>query len=225
MMKRALRFVLALGLTGSTLTASDVGAERPRSRTPKASRDMNRRSVARAQAEADARRVLDQVMSSQDIAAAVQQAAGVPGDLCAIGVIPGPAGRFDIRLSILNIGSADIGFVSVDSFLALGGNALIQSDVFLTTPPAGGTLTVEYPAAGGAVGPAVLSFTGFSPLLGTAFNLDPDTYDDPSFGAIVLEMNRTFIEVAFSDGRRCRGALAFNAASNASIALITQTSP
>jgi hypothetical protein len=224
MIKRALLFILALGFVSSTLTASDVGGDRGRGRL-RVARDTNRRTVNGARAEAAARRVFDQVMAQADVAAAVAQQAGLPGDLCGFATIPGPAGSFDIRLSILNVGSADIGFANVNSFLSLGGNSLIQESVFATTAPAGGTLTVEYPAAGGGVGPAVLSFTGFGPLLGVAFNLDPDTYDNPAFGATVGQMNRTIIEVAYDDGRRCRGALAFNASVNASIAYLTQTSP
>ena len=115
--------------------------------------------------------------------------------------------------------------MNVNSFLALGANSLVHDSVFATTAPAGGSLTVEYPAAGGGVGPAVLSFTGFAPLLGVAFNLDPDTYDDPDFGAPVLDMNRTLIEVAYDDGRRCRGLFAFLGLENASVAFIKQTSP
>jgi hypothetical protein len=224
MMKRALLFILALGFVGSTLSASDVGGDRGRGRL-RVTRDTNRRTVNSAQAEAAARRVFDHVMAQADVAAAVAQAAGLPGDLCAIGTIPGPAGSFDIRLSILNVGSADIGFANVDSFLALGGNSLIQESLFGLAGPAGGTQTVEYPALGGGVGPAVLSFTGFAPLLGVAFNLDPDTYDNPAFGATVAQMNRTIIEVAYDDGRRCRGALAFNLGVNASVGFLTQTSP
>ena len=205
MVKRALTFVLALGLVGSALGASDVRGDLGGSRKPRATRDANRRTGDSAQAEAAARKVFDQVMAQEDVAAAIAQQEGLVGDLCAIGVIPGPRDGFDIRLSIMNVGSADIGFVNVDSFLALGANSLVQDSVFTTTPPAGGSLTVEYPAAGGGVGPAVLSFTGFAPLLGAAFNLDPDTYDDPNFSAIVFDMNRTLIEVAYDDGRRCRG--------------------
>jgi hypothetical protein len=225
MLKRALLVVLAAGLAAPVAQAQ-IGPDRGKLRKRVVVRDSNqRKSASTVQSEAAARKVFDHVMAQPEIAAAVSQAAGAVGDLCAIGVIPGPIGSFDIRLSLLNVGSSDIGFATIDSFLALGGRALIQSDVFNTTPPAGGTLTVEYPSLGGGVGPAVLSFTGFSPLLGTAFNLDPDTYDDPSFGATVGEMNRTFIEVAFDDGRRCRGGLAFNAGANASVAFLLQTSP
>jgi hypothetical protein len=225
MMKRALTFVLALGLVGSVQSTSDARGDGGGSRKPRAARDANKRTGDSAQAEAAARKVFEHVMAQEDVAASIAQQEGVVGDLCAIGVIPGPRNSFDIRLSIMNVGSADIGFVNVDSFLGLGANSLVQDSVFDTLPPAGGSLSVEYPATGGGVGPAVLSFTGFGPLLGAAFNLDPDTYDDPDFSATVLDMNRTLIEVAYDDGRRCRGFFGFQVLANASVAFITQTSP
>jgi hypothetical protein len=221
MLKRASLFVLASGLTVSTLMAADISP----SRTPRSARDANRLAVDMARAEEAARQALDWVMAQEDLAAAIAQGTEAPGDLCAIARIPGPRVSADIRLSIRNMGSADIVFANVNSFLALGGRSLIVDEVFAATPPPGGTLTVEYPAGGGGVGPAVLSFTGFGPQEDAAFNLDPDTYDNPSFGATVFQMNRTIIEVAYDDGRRCRGALAFNAGANASVALLTQTSP
>ena len=221
MLKRASLFVLASGLVASTLLASDVSP----SRRSRSARDANRRTVDTAQAEAAARQVFDWVMAQEDVAAAIAQGTDAPGDLCAIGTIPGPGASPDIRLSIKNMGSTDIGFANVDSFLALSGRALILESVFATAPPAGGTLAVEYPAAGGGVGPAVFSFTGFAPLQVAAFNLDPDRYDNPNFGATVFQMTRTIIEIAFDDGRRCRGALAFNVGANASVAMLTQTSP
>jgi len=229
MMRRALLFVLAAGIAVPAVQAQ-IGPDRGKLRKRVVvARDANHRKSATAaatvQSEAAARKVLDHVMAQPEVSAAIAQAAGVVGDLCAIGVIPGPAGSFDIRMSLLNVGSADIGFATIDSFLALGGQSLILSDVFTLTPPAGGTLNVEYPSAGGGEGPAVLSFTGFSPLLGVAFNLDPDTYDNASFGATVANMNRTFVEVAFDDGRRCRGPFQFNNGANASIAFLLQTSP
>src|SRR5262249_26034976 len=171
------------------------------------------------------KQVFDRVRVRPDIAAAIAQSTDAPGDLCAIAAIPGPAASPDIRLSIFNLVSDDIGFANVDSFLALGAQSLIVESVFDPTPPAGGTLTVEYPATGGGVGPAVLSFSGFGSLQGASFSLDPDTYDNPNFGASVLQMNRTVIELAYDGGRRCRGALAFNVAVNASIGFLTQTSP
>jgi hypothetical protein len=219
MLKRAPLFALVSGIAAvSTLTAADAGRSRARS-----TRDANLRHVDLAQADAAARQVLDRVMGKE--AAAIAQGTNAPGDLCAIGIIPGPAANTSIRLFIVNVVAEDLAFANVDSFLALGASALVQGDVFDTLAPAGGTVTVEYPATGGGVGPAVLSFTGLGPLTAASFNLDPDTYDNPNFTASVLDMNRTILEVAYDGGRRCRGALAFDAGVNASIAILTQTSP
>jgi hypothetical protein len=218
MLKRAPLFVLAWGLAVSAPTAAEVGRSR-------AGRDANRRAFDTAQAEAAARRIFDDLMTKPEVAAAIGQNTDAPGDLCAIAVIPGPGASPDIRLFIVNLVTDDIGFANVDPFLALGAQSLIVESVFDPTPPAGGTLTVAYPATGGGLGPAVLSFTGFGLLQAAAFNLDPDTYDNPNFAASVLDMNRTIVEVAYDGGRRCRGALAFNNTANASVAFITQTSP
>jgi hypothetical protein len=217
MLKRAPLFVLAWGLALSTPIAAEIG------RSP--ARDANRRAVDKARAEAAARQILDEVMTQPEVAAAIAESTDAPGDLCAIAVIPGPAASPDIRLSILNLGSGDIGFATIDPFLALGAQSLIIESIFDPTPPSGGTLTVEYPANGGGLGPAVLSFSGFGTLQGASFNMDPDTYDNPNFGASVLQMNRTVVELAYDGGRRCRGALAFNSTANSQVGFITQTSP
>jgi hypothetical protein len=219
MLKRASLFALVSGIAAvSTLTAADAGRSRALS-----ARDANMRHVDLAQAEAAARQVLDRVMGKE--AAAIAQSPNAPGDLCAIGIIPGPAASPSIRLFLVNLVGEDLAFANVDSFLALNASSLVQGSVFDATAPAGGTVTVEYPATGGGVGPAVLSFTGLGPVTAASFNLDPDTYDNPNFAARVLDMDRTVVEAAYDGGRRCRGALAFNSTANASVAFITQTSP
>jgi hypothetical protein len=218
MLKRAPLFVLASGLAVATPMAAEVGRSLP-------ARDSNRHAVDTARAEAAAKRIFDRVMARPEVAAAIAQSTDAPGDLCAIAVIPGPAASPDIRLFIVNLVSDDIGFANVDPFLALGAQSLIVESIFDPTPPTGGTLTIEYPATGGGVGPAGLSFTGFGSLQAALFSLDPDTYDNPNFGASVLQMNRTVIELAYDGGRRCRGALAFNTTANAQIGFLTQTSP
>jgi hypothetical protein len=218
MLKRAPLFVLAWGIAVSAPTAAEVH----RSLT---GRDPNRRAVDTAQAEAEARRIFDDLMTKPEIGAAIGPSTNAPGDLCAIAVIPGPGASPDIRLFIVNLVTDDIGFANVDPFLALGAQSLIVDSVFDPTPPAGGTLTVVYPATGGGLGPAVLRFTDFGQLEVAGLSLDPDTYDNPSFGASVLQMTRTVMELAYDGGRRCRGALAFDATANAQIGFLTQTSP
>src|SRR5262245_2076679 len=146
--------------------------------------------------------------------------------LCAIAVIPGPAASTNIRFGVFNTtGGNTLDDLIVDSFFALGGKSLLHESVFATAPPPGGTLAVEYPGAVSGKGPVVLSFTGFDSLESVAFNTDPDTYEDASFGATVADMDGTRLEGVFSNGLRCAGTLAFNAGFNASIAALTQTSP
>jgi hypothetical protein len=218
MLKRAPLLVLAWGLALSAPTAAEVGRSRPE-------RDPNRRAVDMAQAEAAARQVVDDLVTKPDIAAALRQGTDAPGDICAIAAIPGPAGSPDVRLTILNLVGDEIGVTTVDPFLAFDARSFVVDTVFSPTPPAGGTLTVEYPSAGGGRGPAVVSFTGLGSLQWASFSLDPDTYDNPNFPASVLQMTRTVIELAYDGGRRCRGALTYSTTANAQIAILTQTSP
>lgn len=217
MMKRALLFVLAFGLVGSTVATA----------APADHRDINRNLADRPEAASEAQRSLDRHARAvmNDVMSSAEIGVLAVGDLCAIAVIPGPAGSFNIRFSLFNVVFEEIGFTTIDSFLALGGKALIHESVFGVTAPALGTANVEYPSGVSGKGPIVFSFTGFGALEGAAFNTDPDTYDDAAFGATVADMDGTVLEVAYSGGRRCRGALTFNPAANASIALITQTSP
>ena len=183
-------------------------------------KDKNTKVAAKAKKAADvlAKTVYQQVSSTRT---------GVgSGPLCAIAVIPGPAGNFNIRFGVFNTtGGNTLDVLIVDSFFSLGGSSLLHESVFATAPPPGGTLAVEYPGAVSGKGPAVLSFTGFDSLESVAFNTDPDTYDNPAFGATVADMDRTRMEAVFSNGLRCAGTLAFNAGFNASIATLTQTSP
>jgi hypothetical protein len=219
MLKRAPLLVLVWGLAVSAPTAAEVGRSRP-------GRDPNRRAVDKAQAETAARQILDDLMTSPEIAAAIGQSVGAPGAVCAVAAIPGPAASPDIRLTILNLVTDEIGFANVDSFFAWGGQSFVTDTVSSPTPPAGGTLTVEYPpSAGGGRGPAVLSFTGLGSLLWATFSLDPDTYDNPNYAASVVQMTGTLIEVAYDGGRRCWGTLAYNTTANAQVAILTQSSP
>jgi hypothetical protein len=149
-------------------------------------------------------------------------------DLCAQVILPGPADSFDIRFGVFNVLDDRLNVLILDSFRALGGLSLLHESVFNTAPPASGTLTVEYPLDGGR-GPVVLSFTNFGLFDSAAFNTDPDTYDDPDFGATVEDLDQTIIELIYSSdrpgSRRCQGTLTFDAALNASVANIVQVFP
>jgi hypothetical protein len=148
------------------------------------------------------------------------------GDLCAIGVIPGPATGFNIRLGLFNVAPSGLNYGIIDPFRAFGGRSLLLESVFSTAPPAGGTLDVLYPPTGtSGKGPAVLGFTSFDQFESVSFNMDPDTYDDPAFGVTVQDMDGTVIELVYAGELRCAGTLQFNAGLNASVAVITQTFP
>ncbi len=149
-------------------------------------------------------------------------------NLCAIVVLPGPASSFDIRFGIFNVAADHLDFLIMDSFRALGGESLLHQSVFGTIAPPSGTLTVHYPSGVPGKGPVVLGFTGFTQFESAAFNTDPDTYDNPDFGATVLDLDQTVIELVYasdvSGGLRCQGTLKFDPTLNASIANIVQVS-
>ncbi len=168
--------------------------------------------------------ILNQAMSDDEAKTLMAS-----GALCAIGIIPGPATSFNIRFGLFNVIDNSLNHAIIDSFHALGGASLLHESVFATSSPPLGTLTVEYPTAAPGKGPVVLSFTSFDLLESAAFNTDPDTYDDPAFGATVGDMDGTDTEVVYDaaapGSKRCEGTFFFNAARNASIALITQVFP
>jgi hypothetical protein len=150
-------------------------------------------------------------------------------DLCAIVVLPGPATSFDIRFGVFNVAADRLDFLIMDSFRALEGQSLLHESVFDTVAPPAGTLTVHYPSGVPGKGPVVLGFTSFTQFESAAFNTDPDTYDNPDFGATVLDMDQTVIELVYSSDRsgnlRCQGTLKFDPALNTSIANIVQVFP
>ena len=146
--------------------------------------------------------------------------------LCAVLVLPGPADSFDIRFGLFNVAPDRLDVLIMNSFRALKGQSLLHQSVFDTVAPSGGTLNVLYPPDEVGKGPVVLSFTDFTQFESTAFNTDPDTYDDPNFGATVLDMDDTVIELVYSSdvpaSLRCQGTLKFDPTLNASIANIVQ---
>jgi hypothetical protein len=215
-MRKVLITFIVLVVAGALLVAA-VASGGPASSS---ARDKNTKVSAKAKRSADAlaKSVYQQVSATRTGVGA--------GPLCAIAVIPGPAGSFNIRFGVFNTtGGNTLDDLIVDSFFSLGGSALLHESVFATAASPGGTLAVEYPNAVSGKGPVVLSFTGMDSLESIAFNTDPDTYDNPAFGATVADMDRTRLEAVFSNGLRCAGNLAFNAGFNASIATLTQTSP
>jgi hypothetical protein len=150
-------------------------------------------------------------------------------NLCATVVLPGPATSFNIRFGIFNVAADRLDFLIMDSFQALEGQSLLHESVFDTVSPPSGTLTVHYPSGVPGKGPVVLGFTDFTQFESAAFNTDPDTYDNPDFGATVLDMDQTVIELVYSSDRqgslRCRGTLKFDPALNTSIANVVEVFP
>ena len=216
--------VLALsGFVASQSSANALGTQAPDQRTTT--------TVARADRarHADANHV---ATSTAVQPVAVEPTAGPP----TIGVasLPAPGSSPDIRLTVTNksgsstIGARDIQAVEVDCFGALNRDALTIDDVFTVTPPAEGTATVAV-GTGSTVGPAVLTFTGFNNTESTAFNLDPDTWDNPSFGATHAQMAGCKIEVVFvrvgaETPLRASGVLA-NKATGKTLANLKQVNP
>jgi hypothetical protein len=150
-------------------------------------------------------------------------------NLCAIVVLPGPADSVNIRFGLFNVIDDRLDILIMNSFRAFDGQALLHQSVFDTVAPASGTLTVLYPPDEAGKGPAVLRFTEFTQFKSAAFSTDPDTYNDPDFGATVEDMDQTTIELVYSSNvagsRRCQGTLVFNATLNTSIANIVQVFP
>jgi hypothetical protein len=155
----------------------------------------------------------------------------IPTDpnLCAIVVLPGPADSFIIRLGVFNVIDDRLDILIMNSFRAFGGQALLHQSVFDTAAPASGTLSMHYPPNEAGKGPVVLGFTAFTQFKSAAFSTDPDTYNDLDFGATVLDMDQTSIELVYSSdvpgSRRCQGTLVFDDALNASIANVVQVFP
>jgi hypothetical protein len=150
-------------------------------------------------------------------------------NLCAIVVLPGPASSFNIRFGVFNVAADRLDFLIMDSFRALEGQSLLHQSVFQTVAPPSGTLAVLYPPDQLGGGPIVLSFTDFTQFESAAFSTDPDTYDDLDFGATVLDMDQTVIELVYSSdlqgSLRCQGTLKFDPALNTSIANVVQVFP
>src|SRR2546428_4501104 len=96
--------------------------------------------------------------------------------LCAVVVLPGPADSFTIRLGVFNVSAHSLDTLILDSFRALGGQALLHQSVFDTIAPPSGTLTVHYPPDEAGNGPGGRAFTGFTHFKSPRFRPDSDTH-------------------------------------------------
>ena len=129
---------------------------------------------------------------------------GKPGAL-AVAWILGPPTSYDITLHVKNLAAGKkIRFVELNPLLAEagGGKELIidAGGVFNVVAPSGGSATVLYPTDTALPG-AMVEFTGFDYNEVASFSLDPDTFDDPAYGATVSEMQGCLIKVWFEDGQ------------------------
>lgn len=118
--------------------------------------------------------------------------------------IQGPSTSFNIKVNVMNaLPGKQIRFVELNPLIAkTGGNERLIIDdygVFSLVAPPGGTIDALYPT-GTALPGAMVEFTGFDNGEVAAFNLDPDTFSNPSYGATVSEMQSSLIKVWFSDG-------------------------
>jgi hypothetical protein len=185
-------------------------------------------AAALAQAN-DLNRVARAVTSDIDPASIIGQSVDPPfvGEVCGTASIPGPKNGTSITLTIHNSVADQITNVTIDPFGAFGKRGFVIQSTFGLVPPPGGTLTDLYPdGPADGRGPVVLAATGWDGGENASLSMDPDTYNDPSFGAVVSQMTGTVIETAYvATGRRCSGRLAFNATLNASIATLKQKSP
>jgi hypothetical protein len=221
-MNRALLFVLlaVVSVMPAALAQEPTPAADPNRPMRRIAPDIQQWSTGIQQWTVKAKEVFDHVMSSS---------AAADPTLCAVVVLPGPAESVNIRFGVFNVAADRLDVLIMDSFRALGGQSLLHESVFDTVAPASGTLAVEFPSGVAGKGPVVLSFTDFTQFESAAFNTDPDTYDDPLFGATVEDLDQTVIELVYSSdrpgSRRCQGTLEFDAALNASVANIVQVFP
>jgi hypothetical protein len=164
-------------------------------------------------------------IAEQIVRQAVVTNALSPDNLCAVVIVPGAANSFDIRFGVFNVAADRLDVLIIDSFRAFGGQSLLHQSVFDIAAPGSGTLNVSYPTDETGRGPVVLSFMNFTQFTSASFSTDPDTYDDPDFGATVRNLDKTAVEAVYSNGQRCRGTLKFKSALNASVANLLQVFP
>ncbi len=155
----------------------------------------------------------------RDLIAAEEASAG--GSPLATAIFPGPLTSFGITLTVANNSAAEITDMTFDPFGGLMGAGLVIESVFSVS--GGAATTLQYPLASGR-GPVVASFSSFDLGDMVSFGMDPDSYDNGSFGATVADMAGSRVELAFSDGTRAAGVLRVTDLGNAA-AFVSQTFP
>jgi len=140
------------------------------------------------------------------------------GAAVAIVSIPGPASSTTIVVHIYSREPLGIRFVSL-SFMkcksTAGDRIIIGADgVFNVVPPPGGTVTVYTPDATHPVPVVLVEFTGFDITEEATFQLDPDTFGDPLYGAQVRELKNILVQLWFENGKVSQGKMVLDAAGN-----------
>lgn len=123
----------------------------------------------------------------------------------AVAGIPGPSSSYNIEVHIRNLQRGKrIRFVSLSVLFcknATGKRLIIDAGgVMIITPPRGGTVTIHTPTSTNANPEVTMEFTSFDYGEETIFNLDPDTFADPAYGATVSEMVGLVIQLWLEDG-------------------------
>ena len=128
----------------------------------------------------------------------------------AVAWIVGPGTSYDIKVNIKNLASGRIRFVSLSVLLcktATRERLIIDGDgVFSIIPPPNGTVTVYSPNTINEVPDVVIEFTSFDNGETAQFNLDPDTFANPDYGATVSEMKGLIVQVWLEDGKTAGAA-------------------
>jgi len=144
-----------------------------------------------------------------------------------------PSTEVAIVVTVMNqsaaspVGAQDLQTIIIDCTRGLAKEGLTIDDVFGVVPPAGGTATVTTGSDGDDVGPAILTFTGFASGGTSTFSLDPDTWDNPGFGATRANLAGCRVEVVFAGAAHLRGdgVMKLNTSTDTVVAKIKQRFP
>jgi hypothetical protein len=129
----------------------------------------------------------------------------------AIVSLPAPSTAVAIDITVTNtssaspVGARDIQAVIIDCARGLAKQGLTMDSVFNEVPPAGGTVTVTTGNDLDDVGPAVTTYTGFGAGESSTASYDPDTWDNPGFGATRANLAGCRVEVVFFGPESLRG--------------------
>ena len=170
----------------------------------------------------DGNQVLNAVTLTQDEVRELIALEALPGNRpIATAIIPGPVTSNAITLYVENELDVKVIGMTFDPFPAMKRQGLVIESVWNM----GLETQCHYPLVGLAGrGPIVAGFASFDPLDIVTFSMDPDTYDDPLFGATVGDLYGARVELAFANGTRGVAILARTDRDNA-VGQVFQTCP